>query len=83
MPSDGAPVLALVAGRTCDAPSIFDALCEKGVTHIYLEKPGADSAARLEAMRLKAKAHGVAVLVGYNKNVAQYMTEVTLTLTLT
>ena len=29
-------------------------------------------------MRLKAKEHGVAVLVGYNKNVAQYMTEVRL-----
>ena len=43
VPSDGSPVLALVAGRTCDAPSIFDALCAKGVTHIYLEKPGADS----------------------------------------
>jgi len=75
VPSDGSPVLALVAGRTCDAPSIFDALCAKGVTHIYLEKPGADSAARLEAMRQKAKEHGVAVLVGYNKNVAQYMSE--------
>ena len=53
------PVLALVAGRTCDAPQIFDELCAKGVTHIYLEKPGADSAARLEAMRQKAEAHGV------------------------
>merc|ERR1719282_132713 len=29
IPSDGRPVLALVAGRTCDAPSIFDALCTK------------------------------------------------------
>ena len=45
------------------------------MTHIYLEKPGADSAARLETMRQKAKEHGVAVLVGYNKNVAQYMSE--------
>jgi hypothetical protein len=27
-------------------------------------------------MRVKATERGVAVLVGYNKNVAQYMTEV-------
>ena len=69
------PVLALIAGRTADAPGSFDELVAKGVSHIYLEKPGATSAARLEAMRQTAANAGVPVLVGYNKNVAQYSRE--------
>ena len=66
-------MLALVAGRTCDAPSIFDALCEKGVTHIYLEKPGAPTVAEIEAMKNEASTAGVTVLMGYNKNVCKYV----------
>ena len=69
------PVMALIAGRTADAPGCFDELVAKGVSHIYLEKPGATSAVRLEAMSQAAARAGVPVLVGYNKNVAQYSRE--------
>ena len=68
-------VLGLIAGRTADAPGSFDELVAKGVSHIYLEKPGATSAARLETMSQTAAKAGVPVLVGYNKNVAQYSRE--------
>lgn len=69
------PVLAIVAGRTCDAPRYFTELCDKGVTHIYLEKPGADNAGTLEQMRQLADQRGISVVVGYNKNVADYVRE--------
>ena len=70
-----APVLALIAGRTADAPRFFEECLAKGVSQIYLEKPGADSADKLEALRKKAADVGVPVLVGYNKNVAEYTRE--------
>lgn len=71
-PAEGEPLLALIAGRTCDAPALFDEVLALGATHIYVEKPGAESAAQLRAMRDAAAARGVAVVVGYNKNVASY-----------
>ena len=64
--------LFLIAGRTVDAKRLFEAAIAKGATHVYLEKPGATSAAELSAMRDLAAAKGVAVVVGYNKNVAEY-----------
>lgn len=44
-----------------------------GCTTIYLEKPGAPTVAELEAMRAEAAAAGVAVLMGYNKNVCKFV----------
>ena len=70
--ADAAPRLVLIAGRTCDAPTLFAAALEKGATHIYVEKPGAESAVALMKMREQASSRGVAVVVGYNKNVAKY-----------
>eukprot|EP00450_Noctiluca_scintillans_P030030 CAMPEP_0194545958 /NCGR_PEP_ID=MMETSP0253-20130528/89953_1 /TAXON_ID=2966 /ORGANISM="Noctiluca scintillans" /LENGTH=386 /DNA_ID=CAMNT_0039393005 /DNA_START=42 /DNA_END=1199 /DNA_ORIENTATION=+ len=70
---DDPPVLAVIAGRTCDAPKLFRGMCERGVSHIYLEKPGAESAADLEDLALLAREQGVAVVVGYNKNVSDYV----------
>ena len=67
------PELALVAGRTCDAPKLFSQLVAKGVTHVYLEKPGAENATQLKLMQKLAAQHSVAVVVGYNKNVARYV----------
>jgi predicted dehydrogenase len=37
------------------------------VTHVYLEKPGAENAAQLSSMRELAAERGVAVVIGYNK----------------
>ena len=70
-----APRLFLLAGRTCDAPRLFAAAIERGASHVYIEKPGAETAADLETMQQLADAKGVQVVVGYNKNVAAYARE--------
>jgi predicted dehydrogenase len=73
LPQRSAPArLVLLAGRTCDAPGLFAAAIEKGATHVYIEKPGAESAEKLIALRELAAEHSVEVVVGYNKNVATY-----------
>ena len=46
----------------------------KGCTHIFLEKPGAPSVGELEEMAAYAEDKGVAVYMGYNKNVTKYVT---------
>ena len=66
------PLLALIAGRTCDAPKLFADVLAAGATHVYLEKPGATDADTLDALRADAERRGVGVVVGYNKNVAKY-----------
>lgn len=68
----GTQLLFLIAGRTCDAPRLFEESIGKGATHIYIEKPGGENAAQLRKMRALADKRGVAVIVGYNKNVAEY-----------
>jgi len=70
---DDAPLLAVVAGRTHDAPELFRGVCDRGASHVYLEKPGADSAAELEALKVFAEDRGVTAVVGYNKNVSDYV----------
>jgi predicted dehydrogenase len=69
------PVLALLAGRTENNPELFEAVCKKGVTHVLVEKPGAETAAQLEAMHELAGKNGIQVVVGYNKNVSEYTQE--------
>ena len=66
------PLLALIAGRTCDAPKLFADVLAAGATHVYLEKPGATDADTLDELRADAERRGVGVVVGYNKNVAKY-----------
>ena len=58
-----APRLFLLAGRTCDAPHLFAAAIERGATHVYIEKPGAETAADLAGMQQLADARGVQVVV--------------------
>eukprot|EP00931_Biecheleriopsis_adriatica_P010400 TRINITY_DN111476_c0_g1_i1.p1 TRINITY_DN111476_c0_g1~~TRINITY_DN111476_c0_g1_i1.p1 ORF type:complete len:394 (+),score=99.83 TRINITY_DN111476_c0_g1_i1:101-1282(+) len=65
-------LLAVISVRTLDAPIIFGEALSKGATHVYLEKPGAQTAAELREMQAAAKRQGVEVLIGYNKNVSEY-----------
>jgi predicted dehydrogenase len=65
--------LALVSGRTADNPRLLKELINAGVTHIFLEKPGAPTVAELEHMKEYAASKGVPVYMGYNKNVAKYV----------
>jgi len=66
--------LALISGRTADNPSLLKEVIAKGCTHIFLEKPGAPSVGELEEMAAYAEDKGVAVYMGYNKNVTKYVT---------
>jgi len=67
------PTMALVSGRTADNPRLLKELIDAGVTHIYLEKPGAPTVAELKEMMEYAKSKGVPVYMGYNKNVTPYV----------
>jgi len=68
-----APCIALISGRTADNPRLLKEVIAAGCTHVYLEKPGAPSVAELEEMKAYAKAQGVPVYMGYNKNVTPYV----------
>lgn len=48
-------------------------MIDLGCKAVYLEKPGAPTVAELEAMRAYANEKGVAVYMGYNKNVTPYV----------
>jgi len=74
--ADGVKRLALISGRTADNPKYLREAIEAGCTTIYLEKPGAPTVTELEEMMGRASAHGVTVLMGYNKNVAKYVASV-------
>ncbi|KAJ1448527.1 hypothetical protein M885DRAFT_555735 [Pelagophyceae sp. CCMP2097] len=67
--------LAIVSTRTADMPRIVTEAIAAGLTHIFLEKPGAPTVAALEAMALEASNAGVSVYMGYNKNVTDYVTK--------
>ncbi len=67
------PCLVLIASRTTDAPTLFKAAVEKGATHIYLEKPGAQNICELREMMELAERAGVAVILGYQKTVSDYV----------
>lgn len=74
--ADGKKRLALISGRTADNPHLLtECIGAGGCSTIYLEKPGAPTVAELEAMRDEAKAAGVSVLMGYNKNVCKYVSK--------
>uniref|UniRef100_A0A7S1H649 Gfo/Idh/MocA-like oxidoreductase N-terminal domain-containing protein n=1 Tax=Thalassionema nitzschioides TaxID=33649 RepID=A0A7S1H649_9STRA len=65
--------LALISGRTADNPRLLKEAVDANCKFIYLEKPGAPTVGELEGMREVAKATGVTVLMGYNKNVCKYV----------
>jgi len=67
------PTLALISGRTADNPRLLKEVIDLGVSAVYLEKPGAPTVGELEEMREYAKAKGVPVYMGYNKNVTPYV----------
>ena len=75
LPSAEAPRVALIAGRASDCPALFEQALGAGVSHIFLEKPGAPTVAALEGMAKQAEAAGVPVSMGYNKNVTKYVAE--------
>lgn len=67
--------LAILCGRCTDNYNFFEEVLERGVSHVLLEKPGAENAQKLTEMALLAEAKGVAVYMGYNKNVSRYAQE--------
>jgi len=69
--SDG-PKVAVIAGRAGDNPSYFKQAIDKGITHIFLEKPGAPTVKAMEEMATYAQEKAIPVYMGYNKNVSQY-----------
>jgi len=73
LPRPNKPSIAVVSTRTPDMPDAVNAIIDKGFSHIYLEKPGASDTASLENMHKKASASGVEIMMGYNKNVAEYV----------
>eukprot|EP00529_Nitzschia_sp_RCC80_P031678 CAMPEP_0113458160 /NCGR_PEP_ID=MMETSP0014_2-20120614/9779_1 /TAXON_ID=2857 /ORGANISM="Nitzschia sp." /LENGTH=367 /DNA_ID=CAMNT_0000349675 /DNA_START=111 /DNA_END=1214 /DNA_ORIENTATION=- /assembly_acc=CAM_ASM_000159 len=73
--AEGKNRLALISGRTADNPRLLTECIDNGCSTIYLEKPGAPTVAELEAMRDEAKAAGITVLMGYNKNVTKYVSK--------
>jgi predicted dehydrogenase len=73
--AEGKKRLALISGRTADNPRLLGECTANGCTTIYLEKPGAPTVAELSAMKDEAKAAGVTVLMGYNKNVCKYVSK--------
>lgn len=73
LPQPVGPTLALVCGRTAENPRLFRQLVDQGFSHVYLEKPGATTAAELEEMAVHARSRGVAVFMGYNRNFSKYV----------
>ena len=73
--AEGKKRLALISGRTADNPRLLTECIAGKCSTIYLEKPGAPTVSELEKMRDEAKAAGVAVLMGYNKNVCKYVSK--------
>jgi len=66
------PKVALIAGRANQNPGFLMQAIDKGISHIFLEKPGAPSVDEMERMAERAREKGVPVYMGYNKNVAKY-----------
>jgi len=73
--AEGVKRLALISGRTADNPKLLEKCIEAGCSTIYLEKPGAPTVEELVAMKDKAAAAKVGVLMGYNKNVCKFVTK--------
>ena len=75
MPKPTGPKMAMVCTRTADMPACVGDAVANGCSHVFLEKPGAPTVGELEAMRDNAAAAGVAIYMGYNKNVTSYVTK--------
>jgi transaldolase len=75
-PKASSTSVALICGRTNDNPKLFRAAVDKGFKVVILEKPGAPSATELRAMSSVAKANGVRVFMGFNRNFSKYVRDV-------
>ena len=67
--------LAIISARTADNPELFASCLNIGCHSIFLEKPGAPSTSALEEMMENAKNSGVAVFMGFNKNVSKFVSK--------
>lgn len=75
MPKPAGKKMAMICTRTADMPKFFGECVENGISHVFLEKPGAPTVSELEDMAAKGKAAGVETYMGYNKNVTEYVTK--------
>lgn len=75
MPKPSGKKMAMICTRTAQMPEYFAESIENGISHIFLEKPGAPTVGELEEMAAKAKASGVETFMGFNKNVTAYVTK--------
>ncbi|KAJ8599129.1 hypothetical protein CTAYLR_006358 [Chrysophaeum taylorii] len=75
MPKPDGKKMAMICTRTADMPKYVTDSIENGISHVFLEKPGAPTVGELEDMAAKAKAAGVEIYMGYNKNVTAYVTK--------
>jgi len=73
LPAPKEPRCALISGRTADNPRLLTECIAADCKTIYLEKPGAPTVKELQQMKEEAEKAGVAVLMGYNKNVCKYV----------
>eukprot|EP00591_Stephanopyxis_turris_P003778 CAMPEP_0195526892 /NCGR_PEP_ID=MMETSP0794_2-20130614/28204_1 /TAXON_ID=515487 /ORGANISM="Stephanopyxis turris, Strain CCMP 815" /LENGTH=350 /DNA_ID=CAMNT_0040657679 /DNA_START=100 /DNA_END=1152 /DNA_ORIENTATION=+ len=67
--------VSIISARTSDNPNLLKDCISIQSNSIYLEKPGAPTVSELESMRDSAKAAGVTVLMGFNKNVSKFVTK--------
>ncbi len=56
-------------------PGYVDELVDHGVSHVFLEKPGAPTVDELGRMKDDAAAKGATIWMGFNKNVTAYVTK--------
>jgi predicted dehydrogenase len=64
-----------VCTRTADMPGYVDELVDHGVSHVFLEKPGAPTVEELGRMKDDCAAKGATIWMGFNKNVTAYVTK--------
>ena len=56
-------------------PGYVDELVDHGVSHVFLEKPGAPTVDELGRMKDDCAAKGATIWMGFNKNVTAYVTK--------
>ena len=66
---------AQVCTRTADMPGYVDELVDHGVSHVFLEKPGAPTVDELGRMKDDCAKKGATIWMGFNKNVTAYVTK--------
>jgi predicted dehydrogenase len=75
MPKPDGNMMAMVCTRTADMPGYVDELVDHGVSHVFLEKPGAPTVDELGRMKDDCAAKGATIWMGFNKNVTAYVTK--------